>query len=325
MQPGRLSRSAAPPRQRLPPDTLTRSGTRCCGCRWRRARRDAGAPAEATGTPPRSSAVIQTQIILAVIGAVVMLVVGATLARAFGVVGAAGLVRYRAKIEDPKDAGVMLSALAVGLASRRRPVRDRGRSRRSSSCLLWVIESFEPEGQQAVRAEDQDGGGTDELRQEDRRDPAQISCRLRPAHLVRRGGVLRGARCRSSCERDRVTNALLTLDPEGHAAVDGRKRRTSQVANVKLIIQPERRRRAGRAGHRKREEDDRHRHLPLRPPRAREGARRGGRARRRRARADRAHQSRAARRTCASSSCGCSRPAPRWRGPPTTCRATTAR
>ena len=46
-----------------------------------------------------------------------MLVVGASLARAFGIVGAAGLVRYRAKIDDPKDAGVMLSTLAVGLAA----------------------------------------------------------------------------------------------------------------------------------------------------------------------------------------------------------------
>lgn len=68
------------------------------------------------GTPHRSSPVIQTQIILSIIGALVMLVVGSSLARAFGVVGAAGLVRYRAKIEDPKDAGVMLSTLAVGLA-----------------------------------------------------------------------------------------------------------------------------------------------------------------------------------------------------------------
>ena len=34
-----------------------------------------------------------------------MLVVGSSLARAFGIVGAAGLVRYRAKIDDPKDAG----------------------------------------------------------------------------------------------------------------------------------------------------------------------------------------------------------------------------
>jgi uncharacterized membrane protein YhiD involved in acid resistance len=69
------------------------------------------------GTPPRRPAVVQTQVILAVVGAVVMIVVGASLARAFGVVGIAGLVRYRAKIEDPKDAGVMLAALGVGLAA----------------------------------------------------------------------------------------------------------------------------------------------------------------------------------------------------------------
>jgi len=69
------------------------------------------------GTPGRRPPVIHTQIILAVVGALVMLVVGTSLARAFGIVGAAGLVRYRAKVEDPKDAGVMLATLAVGLAS----------------------------------------------------------------------------------------------------------------------------------------------------------------------------------------------------------------
>src|SRR5207237_8175973 len=69
------------------------------------------------GTPHRRAPVIQTQIILAIVGAVVMLVVGSSLARAFGIVGAAGLVRYRARIEDPKDAGVMLSTLSIGLAS----------------------------------------------------------------------------------------------------------------------------------------------------------------------------------------------------------------
>ena len=69
------------------------------------------------GTPQRQAPVVQTQIILAIVGAVVMLVVGSSLARAFGIVGAAGLVRYRAKIDDPKDAGVMLSTLAIGLAA----------------------------------------------------------------------------------------------------------------------------------------------------------------------------------------------------------------
>lgn len=69
------------------------------------------------GTPKRQAPVIQTQIVLALVGAMVMMVVGASLARAFGIVGAAGLIRYRAKVEDPKDAGVMLSTLAIGLAS----------------------------------------------------------------------------------------------------------------------------------------------------------------------------------------------------------------
>jgi uncharacterized membrane protein YhiD involved in acid resistance len=69
------------------------------------------------GTPARSTAVVQTQILLSVVGAVIMLVVGASLARAFGIVGAANLIRYRSKIDDPKDAVVMLCSLAVGLAS----------------------------------------------------------------------------------------------------------------------------------------------------------------------------------------------------------------
>jgi uncharacterized membrane protein YhiD involved in acid resistance len=96
------------------------------------------------GTPKRSAPVVQTQIILAVIGALVMIVVGTSLARAFGVVGAAGLVRYRAKIDDPKDAGVMLTTLAVGLAS---GIGVYGLAVFATVFLvglLWVIESFEP-------------------------------------------------------------------------------------------------------------------------------------------------------------------------------------
>ena len=96
------------------------------------------------GTPKRSSPVVQTQIILSIIGALVMIVVGTSLARAFGVVGAAGLVRYRAKIDDPKDAGVMLTTLAVGLAC---GIGVYGLAVFATLFLigvLWIIESFEP-------------------------------------------------------------------------------------------------------------------------------------------------------------------------------------
>ncbi len=97
------------------------------------------------GTPARQSSVIQTQIILAIVGAMVMLVVGASLARAFGIVGAAGLIRYRAKIDDPKDAGVMLATLAVGLASGVGLYLFAIFATVFVLGVLWVIESIDPE------------------------------------------------------------------------------------------------------------------------------------------------------------------------------------
>lgn len=100
------------------------------------------------GTPRRQLPVIQTQIILAIVGAVVMLVVGSSLARAFGIVGAAGLVRYRAKIDDPKDAGVMLSTLAIGLASGVGLWVLAIFAAAFIMLSLWIIESFEPKATQ---------------------------------------------------------------------------------------------------------------------------------------------------------------------------------
>ena len=88
--------------------------------------------------------VIETQIVLAIVGALIMLVVGASLARAFGIVGAANLIRYRSKIEDPKDAVVMLSALAVGLASGVGLYALAVAGTLFLVASLWVIEGFEP-------------------------------------------------------------------------------------------------------------------------------------------------------------------------------------
>ena len=82
-------------------------------------------PRRRSGTPPRNPAVVQTQIILSVVGAIIMLVVGASLARAFGIVGAANLIRYRSKIDDPKDAVVMLVRARRGAGLGRRALRAR--------------------------------------------------------------------------------------------------------------------------------------------------------------------------------------------------------
>jgi len=99
------------------------------------------------GIVPRSAHVIQAQILLCIVGAVIVIVVAESLARAFAVVGAAGLIRYRSRIEDPKDASVMLLALTVGLA-----VGARLYLFATIVCLfviaiLWILESFEPAAQ----------------------------------------------------------------------------------------------------------------------------------------------------------------------------------
>ena len=171
------------------------------------------------GTPPRTLPVIQTQIILAVVGAVIMLVVGASLARAFGIVGAANLIRYRSKIEDPKDAVVMLCTLAIGLAT---GVGLYALSVFSTVFLvaaLWIIESFEPKGTKQFDLKIRAGDHTDDMRPE-------------IENVLRRFGLKFEIRASSAEEvsyevgvpleirTDRVTNAILKLDRDGHMAVD---------------------------------------------------------------------------------------------------------
>lgn len=97
-----------------------------------------------TGTPQRDLEVIHTQIILGVVGALIMLVIGESLARAFGIVGAAGLIRYRASIHDPKDAGVMLATLGLGLASGVGLYLLAVAGALFLLLVLWIIESHPP-------------------------------------------------------------------------------------------------------------------------------------------------------------------------------------
>lgn len=97
------------------------------------------------GTPERSAPVIQTQIVLAVIGAVIMLIVGSSTSRAFAVAGAASLIRYQAGIDDPKDAVVMLTTLSIGLAVGVQLYGVAAFGTLFILGVLWVVESLEPE------------------------------------------------------------------------------------------------------------------------------------------------------------------------------------
>jgi hypothetical protein len=65
----------------------------------------------------RSLFVSQTQILLSVVAAALMLIVGDNTARAFAIFAAVSLVRFRTNIRDPKEITVLLISLALGLAA----------------------------------------------------------------------------------------------------------------------------------------------------------------------------------------------------------------
>jgi Domain of unknown function (DUF4956) len=170
------------------------------------------------GTPTRRPTVIQTQIILAAIGALVMLVVGSSLARAFGIVGAAGLVRYRAKVEDPKDAGVMLSTLAIGLASGVGLWLLAAFGTMFILAVLWIIESFEPTATRLflLRVKGKD------LHQLKPRIEQLLSRQHAPAEVrtVAQDELQFEVRWPLERNTDRISEAILALEPAAETEVE---------------------------------------------------------------------------------------------------------
>jgi uncharacterized membrane protein YhiD involved in acid resistance len=74
-------------------------------------------PRRGVSASRRNPYVAQTQILMAVVAGSMMMVVGDSAARAFGIFAAASLVRFRTNIRDPKEITVLLICLGVGLAA----------------------------------------------------------------------------------------------------------------------------------------------------------------------------------------------------------------
>lgn len=93
----------------------------------------------------RNPYVSQTQILLAVVAAALMIIVGDNAARAFGIFAAVSLVRFRTNIRDPKEVTVLLICLALGLAAGVGRW-DLGLALAMFSLIvLWILEWREPE------------------------------------------------------------------------------------------------------------------------------------------------------------------------------------
>jgi Domain of unknown function (DUF4956) len=65
---------------------------------------------------PLSRSMEQAQVLLCVAGALTMMLIGNSLPRAFGIAGAASIIRFRTPVDDPRDAAVLFLLMALGMA-----------------------------------------------------------------------------------------------------------------------------------------------------------------------------------------------------------------
>src|SRR5215472_249113 len=65
---------------------------------------------------PPAREVAQAQTLIAIAGALMVVVIGHSTARAFGLVGLGGFIRFRSGIKDTRDAAVMFVMIGIGMA-----------------------------------------------------------------------------------------------------------------------------------------------------------------------------------------------------------------
>lgn len=59
---------------------------------------------------------VQALILISITVATVMLIIGNNIARAFGLIGAVAIIRFRTKVKDPKDTTFLFLCIAIGMA-----------------------------------------------------------------------------------------------------------------------------------------------------------------------------------------------------------------
>jgi uncharacterized membrane protein YhiD involved in acid resistance len=67
-------------------------------------------------TVPPAREIAQAQTLIAVAGALMVIVIGQSTARAFGLVGLGGFIRFRSGIKDTRDAAGMFVMIGIGMA-----------------------------------------------------------------------------------------------------------------------------------------------------------------------------------------------------------------
>jgi anti-anti-sigma factor len=65
----------------------------------------------------RGRSMEQAQTLLCVSGAMMMIIIGNSLARAFGIAGAASIIRFRTPVDDPKDVTILFLLMGLGMSA----------------------------------------------------------------------------------------------------------------------------------------------------------------------------------------------------------------
>ncbi|HWW77147.1 MAG TPA: DUF4956 domain-containing protein [Pyrinomonadaceae bacterium] len=181
-------------------------------------------PRRYAGSTKRNPYVAQTQILMAVVASALMMIVGDSAARAFGIFGAASLVRFRTNIKDPKEITVLLLSMAIGLST--------GVGRWELGLvftffvllLLWGLEYREPEmvtRAMELTVKTRNIGTTQDallglFRKYD--FPAEMRAIDRPADGDATGCVIYYVDISPQVSTDRLSEELLAADPR---SIDG--------------------------------------------------------------------------------------------------------
>jgi len=67
-------------------------------------------------SPTYTQSYVHTLVLMSMVVAIIMLIIGSNIARAFTLVGALSIVRFRNAIKDTRDVGFIFFAMAVGMA-----------------------------------------------------------------------------------------------------------------------------------------------------------------------------------------------------------------
>lgn len=68
------------------------------------------------GRPAPRAEMVQAQILLCAAAAIITVVIGDSLAKAFGLVGLGSFVRFRSGLKDPREAAVLFLVIGLGMA-----------------------------------------------------------------------------------------------------------------------------------------------------------------------------------------------------------------